>query len=200
MTGENNKKFRSSATVLWAAAVCSCLAAASCSREGGDHGHKAHQDAPKNAAERVALKRARLADASTGRVLFIEKGCVVCHAVNEVGGSAATPLDAHVANSAGDPLEFAARMWRGAPAMIALQRAELGYSIDLTAEEIADLAAFAMDRREQSRISSDALPAPLRESLLDAPLWEMDDWDHILGLSKEGVGESEVEERVDPTE
>ncbi|MHA7871017.1 MAG: c-type cytochrome, partial [Hyphococcus sp.] len=72
-------------------------------------------------------------DPVKGRALFIDKGCVICHAVNGVGGKAAPALDAPVGDGPVDPLEFAARMWRGAPAMIELQSIELGYAIYLEA-------------------------------------------------------------------
>ena len=32
-------------------------------------------------------------DATRGRALFARKGCVACHAVNEIGGTSAPPLD-----------------------------------------------------------------------------------------------------------
>ena len=67
-----------------------------------------------------------------------------CHAVNGVGGKAAPPLDAVRDTRTIDVLEFAARMWRGAPTMIVLQEMELGYQIELTGEEIAHLAAFGL--------------------------------------------------------
>ncbi len=143
--------------------------------------------APATATERVAMKRVRLADPDAGRALFIDKGCVVCHAVNGVGGKAAPALDAAFGAPAADPLEFAARMWRGAPAMIDMQDAELGYAIDLTAPEIADLAAFAADRAAQHALSEDALPEALRNSLLDVRIWEMEDGMDYLRARRSGL-------------
>src|SRR3546814_3672335 len=64
-------------------------------------------------------------DAARGRQLFASKGCVVCHSVNGVGGENAPPLDASTMSMPMNPFEFAARMWRGAEAMVALQREEL---------------------------------------------------------------------------
>jgi mono/diheme cytochrome c family protein len=45
-------------------------------------------------------------DAARGRTLFVSKGCVVCHAINEVGGTSAPPLDpeAALATSMGSTL------------------------------------------------------------------------------------------------
>lgn len=154
-----------------------------CSGEGADA-------QPEAAAEqtRVSLKPAvkRNTDPSVGRALFVEKGCVICHAVNGVGGKAATPLDAEIGGGAPDPLEFAARMWRGAPAMIELQSVELGYTIYLTADEIANLAAFAADREAQRQLTPESLPESVADSLLDQRFWEMEDWDDYLARGREG--------------
>jgi len=140
----------------------------------------------KSPEERVALKRVRMADPDSGRDLFVDKGCVICHSVNGAGGKAAPALDAPFGAPAVDPLDFAARMWRGAPAMIELQTVELGYSIDLTAYEIADLAAFAADRQAQKSLTADALPETVRAGLLDQRFWEMDDWEDFLRARREG--------------
>lgn len=128
----------------------------------------------------------RSVNSATGRALFVDKGCVICHAVNGVGGKAAPALDAEIGAVAIDPLEFAARMWRGAPAMIELQSIELGYSIYLTADEIADLAAFASDREEQKLLTAGQLPETIRDGLLDEQFWEMEDWDEFLRAGQEG--------------
>jgi len=66
-----------------------------------------------------------LASAEEGLKLFVGKGCVVCHAVNGVGGKAAPALDAETDSPYFDVFDFAARMWRGAPTMIVLQEMEL---------------------------------------------------------------------------
>jgi len=125
------------------------------------------------------------ANAESGRDLFVSKGCVICHSVNGVGGKAAPTLDAIVGSPAIDPLEFAARMWRGAPAMIELQSIELGYTIYLTADEIGDLAAFHASRETQAGLSADDLPEEISNSLLDERFWEMEDWDDFLRSGQE---------------
>ncbi|MEO1253080.1 MAG: c-type cytochrome [Pseudomonadota bacterium] len=135
---------------------------------------------------RVAMKPVPVADPERGRALFVEKGCVICHAVNGVGGKAAPVLDAPVGAPPVDALEFAAKMWRGAPAMIELQSVELGYTIYLTADEIADLAAFAADRDAQKKLVIDDLPETTKAGLLDQRFWEMEDWDDILRAGREG--------------
>ena len=112
-----------------------------------------------------------LPDAERGKFLFVAKGCVVCHSVNGVGGTAAPALDAAGAGDTIDPLEFAARMWRGAVAMTVLQSTEFGYQIDMTGEEIADLAAFAADPALQATFSERDIPEVMRGWTLEQG-WE----------------------------
>lgn len=115
-------------------------------------------------------------DAAMGRDLFVARGCVLCHAVNGVGGKAAPPLDAAEPAAALDPLAFAARMWQGAPAMVDLQTVELGYVIELSGDDIRDLAAFAAAPDEQKKLTRAALPEAIRDSLIDERYWETDEW------------------------
>lgn len=103
-----------------------------------------------------------LASAKRGRSLFARKGCVVCHAVNGVGGGSAPNLDVASGFPYASPFDFAARMWRGAKSMIALQEADLGYVIDLTGNELADISAFSQDPAEQKRFSEDGIPAEIK--------------------------------------
>lgn len=97
-------------------------------------------------------------NAARGRELFAEKGCVVCHSVNGVGGTDAPALDADTMKEKMNPFEFAARMWRGAPAMITLQEEELGGQIELSGQELADIIAFVHHAEEQKHFSQDAIP------------------------------------------
>ena len=60
--------------------------------------------------------------------------------------------------------------------MIELQNLELGYQIDLTGDEIADLAAFAGTAAAQEGFSIEEIPEPLREWLVDEPYWMSDQW------------------------
>lgn len=150
-----------------------------------------------NGAVAVSLKPAvtREVDPVGGKQLFVDKGCVICHSVNGVGGKAAPALDAEIGAPAVDPLDFAARMWRGAPAMIELQAIELGYTIYLTADDIADLAAFAADRDAQRGLSVEDLPATIRSGLLDERFWEMENWDDYLRQGQEGEFPEQLDER-----
>ena len=90
-------------------------------------------------------------DSTRGRVLFQTKGCVICHEVNGVGGrrGKAPSLDAARMSIEPNPFEFSARMWRGAEDMIALQKEDLGYKLEIRADELADIFAFVHDQDEQ---------------------------------------------------
>lgn len=132
-------------------------------------------------------------DAATGRGLFVEKGCVLCHSINGVGGKAAPALDAPDPFVKADPLDFAARMWRGAPAMVEFQSVELGYVIDLSADDIAHLATFAASREEQKLLKETDIPESMRDSLLDERYWEMEDWSDFMANGQEGMGDPEPE-------
>lgn len=106
-------------------------------------------------------------DSARGRELFVVKGCVVCHSVNGVGGTAGPSLDARADAGPVDPLDFAARMWTGAQAMADLQATEFGYQIELTGQQIADLAAFESDAGEQSKLAETDVPELMRGWVLD---------------------------------
>lgn len=104
-------------------------------------------------------------DAGRGRALFASTGCVVCHSVNGVGGEDAPMLDAGTMDEIMNPFEFAARMWRGAGAMVALQEDELGGQIELTGQELADIIAFVHDAEEQKMFSEADIPQEIREMM-----------------------------------
>ena len=97
-------------------------------------------------------------DAEEGRTLYASKGCVVCHSINGVGGTDAPMLDAEFMDTPMNPFEFAARMWRGADAMVELQRDELGDVIDLNGEELAAIIAFVHSTEEQAKFSEADIP------------------------------------------
>jgi len=115
-------------------------------------------------------------DPALGRELFVTKGCVICHSINGVGGLAAPPLEAEGRSSTVDVAGFAARMWLGAGPMVWLQTLEMGYQIDLTGEDIANLAGFVEDVREQARFTEDTLPDYVREALLTDLYRRPEDW------------------------
>jgi cytochrome c len=80
-----------------------------------------------------------------GKSLFVDKGCVACHAINGVGGHDAPAMDAHKQMGLVNPFDFAAKMWNHAPAMIAAQEEALGEQIYFTGDELADMIAFLHD-------------------------------------------------------
>lgn len=97
-------------------------------------------------------------DAGRGRRLFVDKGCIACHSVAGVGGNLGPALDAADMPRPMNAFEFAARMWRGAQAMTALQEDLLGEVISLDGQDLADLVAFAHDEEEQARLTEDQIP------------------------------------------
>ncbi len=101
-------------------------------------------------------------DPARGRKLFASKGCVACHAINGVGGHDATPLDAHTMGGMMSPFDFAAKMWRMAPAMIYAQEEALGEQILFTGDEFADIIAFVHHDEEQHKFSEDDIPPKIR--------------------------------------
>lgn len=119
-------------------------------------------------------------NARRGRILFITNGCVICHQVNGVGGKAAPDLTAQGPATAVNPLEFSARIWQGAPAMTALQAVELGYVINLDAQDLADLAAFAASPDEQKLLTLESVGEEMRGWFLDEPHWKSGDWTDYL--------------------
>ena len=106
-----------------------------------------------------------LMNPAKGRLLFASKGCVVCHSINGVGGEDAPMLDAEFMDMPMNPFEFAARMWRGAPAMIAAQEDELGAQIEFTGEELGNIIAFVHDAGEQAKFSEDDIPPEIQEMM-----------------------------------
>ncbi|GBE42675.1 cytochrome c [bacterium BMS3Bbin10] len=93
-----------------------------------------------------------------GRKLFASKGCVVCHSVNGVGGEDAPPLDAATMPVVMNPFDFAAKMWRGAAAMISVQEDELGEQIEFTGSELANIIAFVHSAEEQEKFTKADIP------------------------------------------
>ncbi len=102
-------------------------------------------------------------DPVLGRKLFAAKGCVVCHSVNNIGGEDAPEFSAEYMDEPMNAFDFAARMWRGAPAMIAMQEEELGGQIELTGAELAAIIAFVHDAEEQAKFSQADIPHDIEE-------------------------------------
>lgn len=101
-------------------------------------------------------------DAANGRKLFASKGCVVCHAVNGIGGTDAAPLDASTMSEMTNPFDFVAGMWRGAQPMIEMQSEELGGQVEFTGQELADIIAFLHHPAEQKIFSESDIPPDIK--------------------------------------
>lgn len=133
------------------------------------HGHKS--EAPTSMMgdgdhmPMVGMMRMPEMSAVRGMTLFAEKGCVACHAVNGVGGHDATPLDAHSMEPMMNPFEFAAKMWRMAPYMIAAQEEAFGEQIHFTGDELADIIAFVHDDAQQHEFMDSMLSTRVRKMM-----------------------------------
>ena len=105
--------------------------------------------------------------ATNGRKLFASKGCVVCHAVNGVGGTDAVPLDASTMIGMINPFDFVASMWRGARPMIDLQNEELGGQVEFTGRELGDIIAIAFvhHAEEQRKFSEADIPPDIKAAM-----------------------------------
>lgn len=113
-------------------------------------------------------------DPKRGQALFVTKGCVMCHSVNGVGGRAGPALDSIGDGKHIDILDFSARMWRGAFAMIELQGMELGYQLDFTGEELGHIVGFLYDKSTKSKFSADHVPDLIRDMFIREP-YSLDD-------------------------
>jgi mono/diheme cytochrome c family protein len=102
-------------------------------------------------------------DAAAGAKVFAAKGCVVCHSVNGIGGEDAPPLDAEYMDDPMNPFDFAAKMWRGAETMVAMQQDELGEVIELTGEDLGNIIAFVHDAEAQAKFSEADIPEEIEE-------------------------------------
>lgn len=65
------------------------------------------------------------------------------------------------------PLDFAARMWRGATAMITMQEDEIGGQIERIGKELADIIAFVHDPAEQAMFSETDTPDDIEPKMID---------------------------------
>ncbi len=102
-------------------------------------------------------------DAQNGRALYVSKKCVVCHAINDVGGGDAAPLDAANMDETANPFEFFARMWLGSGPMIAMQEDRMGEQAELTAKELGDIVAFIHDAEMQKTFSDAEIPDAIED-------------------------------------
>ena len=104
-------------------------------------------------------------NSARGKQLFVNKGCVVCHSINGAGGDAGPALDIDPWVRKIDVFGFAARMWKGAEEMVALQVMEVGFTIELNGQQLAHLAHFLHDYEAQKTFSDEDIPAIIRKLL-----------------------------------
>jgi mono/diheme cytochrome c family protein len=102
-------------------------------------------------------------DPVRGRALFASKGCVVCHSINGLGGEDAPEFSAEIMDHPMNAFGFAAKMWRGAGAMIMMQEDELGGQIELDGAELAAIIAFVHDEKEQLNFTRADIPEEILE-------------------------------------
>ena len=108
-----------------------------------------------------------LGDPDEGRKLFTSKGCVICHAVNGVGGRVGPPLDQEISRPYLDVFDFVARMWRGASTMIVLQEMQLGYQIEFDGNDLAHIAAFLSSLEAQKALTMEQIPPNVQQWMLE---------------------------------
>lgn len=104
-------------------------------------------------------------DSQKGATAYMEKGCIICHSINGVGGEVGPSFNAADMPQPMNAFEFAARMWRGAPAMMQMQEDLLGEMISLDGQELADIVGFVHDQEAQSQITVADIPVEFREML-----------------------------------
>ena len=85
------------------------------------------------------------------------------HAAKGIGGTMGPSFDADKMPEPMNVFEFAARMWRGAPAMVELQEQLFGEPIVLTGQELADIIAFAHDEQVQASLTEEDVPEEFRK-------------------------------------
>lgn len=104
-------------------------------------------------------------DPEKGKQLFVDKGCVACHAINGVGGHDAPAMDAHEMDKKMNPFDFAAKMWNHAPGMIAAQEEAFGEMINFTGSELGDIIAFVHNDESQHGFSERDLTPMARKKM-----------------------------------
>jgi cytochrome c len=104
-------------------------------------------------------------DPMKGKILFVDKGCIACHAINGIGGHDAPALDAHKMDNLMNPFEFAAKMWKGAPAMIAAQEGAFDTQLLFSGDDLANIIAFVHSDNVQHTFNSADLTDKARKMM-----------------------------------
>ncbi|MFQ5953443.1 MAG: hypothetical protein ACE5JZ_00085 [Kiloniellales bacterium] len=139
-------------------------------------GKQAHQDELRNFQPEEVYMVAPMMEPEEGMRLFVSKGCVVCHAINGVGGDDAKNLDAeslaagnpdaHSGHTFLNPFDFAASMWSVSPGMIEAQHRIAGHRFLFTAVELSDIIAFVHDGEQQRNFTEAHVP-PEMKTIID---------------------------------
>ncbi len=122
-------------------------------------------DDPEAEATQIRIVQIPIMNSAKGMRLFASKGCVACHMINGVGGKRGPALDAKAGARVVSPMQIAARMWRGAPAMIAMQERGFGRAIDFSGDELGHLFAFIADAKRQEGFSEALIPIRTRRMI-----------------------------------
>ncbi len=104
-------------------------------------------------------------DPALGRKLFAEKGCVVCHMMNGIGGEDGPNLSYGQYDTPVNAMEVASDLWEKASIMIPAQQDELGAQIKLSPTELAGIIAFLADKNEQSHFKKSDIPAKILKDM-----------------------------------
>ncbi|MFQ5764509.1 MAG: hypothetical protein ACE5GT_06245 [Rhodospirillales bacterium] len=130
------------------------------------HGGKpAHQDELRGFRPVEVYLVAPMMDSEQGMRLFASKGCVVCHAVNGVGGRVAKNLDAHSSHTIMNPFDFAAKMWAVIPGVAEVKARIEGHRFLFTAVELSDIMAFVHDGKRQRDFTEADIPPEIERPL-----------------------------------
>lgn len=106
-----------------------------------------------------------LMNAEDGKKVFVDKGCVSCHAINGVGGHDAPSLDDHANLGMVNPFDFAAKMWNHASGMIAAQEEAFGEQVNFSGDELANIIAFVHDDVAQHSFGEKNLTTAARKMM-----------------------------------
>ncbi len=104
-------------------------------------------------------------DPAIGHKVFAEKGCVVCHQMNGIGGEDGPDLTYGAYDTPINAMEVASDLWEKAAIMIPMQEDELGGQIELSPEELAGLIGFLASPEEQKTFSMDDVPENIRADM-----------------------------------
>jgi len=104
-------------------------------------------------------------DPALGRKLFGDKGCVVCHQVNGIGGEDGPNLSYGQYDTPVNAMEVASDLWEKASIMIPAQEDELGAQIKLSPDELAGIIAFLADPAEQKHFKKSDIPAKILKDM-----------------------------------